>query len=228
MIKFIKFGHRGAAGYEPENTLRSFQKAIELKADAVEFDVRLACSGEVVVIHDSSSERTTGAAGEVSDMSLAELKHLDAGGGEKIPTLEETLDLISRRVVVNIEIKDSRAVKPVVIIMEKYVSSRGWKYDDFMVSSFNHLDLWQIKQFMPEIRTGALIASVPPCFADFAKELQCYSVNVDSNSVTKSFVDELHKKEIKAFVYTANEPEEIARIKEMRVDGIYSDFPDRL
>ena len=228
MTNFLKIGHRGAAGYEPENTLKSFQKAIELKADAVEFDVRLACSGEIIVIHDSSTERTAGVEGEVSDMPLAELKALDAGRGEKIPTLEEVLDLISRKVVVNIEIKDSRAVKPVAIIIEKYVSERAWKYEDFMVSSFNHVDLWQIKELIPEIRIGALVSCVTPCFADFAKEMRCYSVNIENTSVTKNFVDELHEKEIKVFVYTVDEPEEIARIKAMGVDGIYSDFPDRL
>jgi glycerophosphoryl diester phosphodiesterase len=228
MTNFLKIGHRGAAGYEPENTLKSFQKAVELKADAVEFDVRLASTGEIVVIHDSSTERTAGIDCEVSDMPLTELKALDAGKGEKIPTLEEALDLISHKVVVNIEIKDSRAVKPVAITIEKYISERGWKYTDFIVSSFNHVDLWQIKELIPEIRIGALVSCVPPCFADFAKEMMCYSVNMENTCVTKDFVDELHAKEIKAFVYTVNEPEEIARIKAMGVDGIYSDFPDRL
>ena len=228
MNKFFKIGHKGAAGYEPENTLRSFAKALELKCDMIEFDVHLAASGEPVVIHDDTLDRTTNGRGEVAKISISELKALDAGSGEKIPTLEETLDLINRSAVVNIELKSSGALKPVVKIVETYVTDRGWTYNDFMVSSFNHLDLWRAKELLPEIRTGALAEVIPAGFAEFVKELKAYSANVSKDCVTEQFVHAAHDKKIKVFVYTVNGPAEIAKIKAIGVDGIFSDFPDRL
>ena len=228
MNSFIKIGHRGAAGYEPENTLKSFAKALELKCDAVEFDVHLAASGEPVVIHDDTLERTTDGKGEVSGTTLAELKKLNAGQGERIPTLEEVLDLVNRKAIANIELKGAGVLKPVAKIIETYVASRGWSYADFMVSSFNHLDLWQLKELLPEVKTGALIAAAAPGLCGFAKELKSYSINLPSDCVTKELVDEAHQGEIKVFVFTVDEPDEIQRIKALGVDGIFSDYPDRL
>src|SRR6056297_2287931 len=101
----LKIGHRGAMGYEPENTLRSFKKAIELNVDMVELDVYVCSSGELVVIHDDKVDKTTNGKGYVSEKSFDELRKLDAGMGEKIPTLQEVLDLIDKRAKVNIELK---------------------------------------------------------------------------------------------------------------------------
>ena len=98
----LKIGHRGARGYAPENTLKSFQKAIELGVDAVELDVQLCKSGELIVMHDDTVDRTTDGSGFVKKLKLKDLKKLDAGMGERIPTLEEVLDLVNRRVKVNI------------------------------------------------------------------------------------------------------------------------------
>ncbi len=228
MSEFIRIGHRGAAGYEPENTLKSFAKALELKCGAVEFDVYLAASGELVVIHDDTLERTTNGEGEVNEKSLKELKALDAGDGEKIPTLEEVLDLINRKVLVNIELKGAGVLKPVAKVIETYVTERGWSYDDFIVSSFNHLDLWQFRELLPKVRTGALVVLAAPGLCGFAEELKSYSINFPSGCVTRELVEEAHQKGLKVFVYTVNEPEEINKIKAMGVDGIFSDFPDRL
>jgi glycerophosphoryl diester phosphodiesterase len=228
MENFLKIGYRGAAGYEPENTLRSFLKAIELKCGAVEFDVHIAADGEPAVIHDNTLERTTNGTGEVSEKTLVELKTLDAGLGEKIPQLEEVLNLIDRKVVANIELKTTDAVKPAAKIIEKYISKRGWTYDDFIVSSFNHLDLWLIKELLPELKTGALIEMAPCGFGEFAKELEVYSVNLPFSCATKEFVGELHEQEIRVFVYTIDEPSQIAALKTLGVDGIFSNYPDRL
>ena len=101
----VKVGHRGAAGHEPENTLRSFRKALDLGADMVELDVHLCGTGELVVIHDETVDRTTDGSGSVRDMPFHELRGLDAGKGERIPTLREVLDLLEGRAGVNIELK---------------------------------------------------------------------------------------------------------------------------
>jgi glycerophosphoryl diester phosphodiesterase len=98
-------GHRGAAGHAPENTLRSFHKAVELGADMVELDVHLCATGEPVVIHDDTVDRTTDRSGRVRDLSLDELKALDAGDGERVPTLVEVIDEMSGRAALNVELK---------------------------------------------------------------------------------------------------------------------------
>ncbi len=102
---FLKIGHRGACGYEPENTLRSFKRALDLQVDMVEFDVYTLAGGEIVIIHDDKVNRTTNGHGYVLDKNFEEIRKLDAGQGEKIPTLEEALDLIDKKCQVNIELK---------------------------------------------------------------------------------------------------------------------------
>jgi len=102
----LKIGHRGAKGYEPENTLRSFQKALELNVDAVELDVRRTKDGAIVVIHDAEVDRTTNGKGLVSELTLKEIKELDIEKGEKIPTLEEALDFLDKKVKIFIELKE--------------------------------------------------------------------------------------------------------------------------
>ncbi|MHB9155844.1 MAG: glycerophosphodiester phosphodiesterase [Endomicrobiales bacterium] len=224
----IKIAHRGASGYEPENTLRSFLKALELKADMVELDVRLSADNVPVVIHDDTPERTTSGSGYVAEKTFEELRALDAGKGEKIPSLKEVFDAVAGKAKIDIELKDRGALKAVAALIEEYVKDRGSAYDDFLVSSFNHLELWELKGISPLVPTGALIAAVPPGFADFAKEMKVFSVNVEMGSVSKGFVEEVHEREIKVFAYTANLPEDIERMKSLGVDGICSDFPDRL
>jgi len=109
----LRIGHRGAAGHAPENTLASFRKAIELGLDMTELDVHVCASGELVVIHDENVDRTTNSKGWVSKLSLTELKRLDAGAGETVPTLAEVLDLLKDRIMLNIELKGLGTAEPV-------------------------------------------------------------------------------------------------------------------
>jgi len=103
----LKIGHRGAKAYEPENTLRSFTKAIELGVDAVELDARRTREGEVVVIHDAKVDKTTNGKGAVSDLTLNEIKQLVTDKGERIPTLDEALDFLDKKVKIVIELKET-------------------------------------------------------------------------------------------------------------------------
>ncbi len=117
----LKIGHRGAMGYAPENTLGSFAKALELGVDGIELDVHVCKSGEVVVIHDERVDRTTNGKGQVKEMTLKELKELDAGKGERIPTLEEVLDFVDRRAFIDIELKAEGIGNSVADIVRKYI-----------------------------------------------------------------------------------------------------------
>lgn len=225
---FIKIGHRGAMGYEPENTLLSFKKALELGVDAIELDVYVCKTGELVVIHDDKVDRTTNGGGYVMEKTFDELRKLDAGKGEKIPTLSEVLDLVNRKVKVNIELKGVGTAKPVSDLVKYYVGNKGWNFDDFIVSSFNHYELKEFSALSPNVKIGVLIVGIPLGFAEFAEKLNAYSVNLCVEFINQEFVDDAHKRGMKVFVWTVNDLDEIKRIKSLGVDGIFSNFPDRL
>ncbi len=224
----IKIGHRGAMGYAPENTLKSFKKALELNVDAVELDIYVCKSGELVVIHDDKVDRTTNGKGYVVEKTFEELSALDAGEGEKIPKLSEVLDFIDRKVKVNIELKGVKTAKPVQELIEKYVKNKGWEYDDFLVSSFNHYELKKFRKLNPKIKIGVLISGIPRGFLEFAEMLNVYSINLCFKFINQECVNDAHNHNLKVYVWTVNDSEDIERMKTLGVDGIFSNFPDRL
>ena len=233
--RLIKIGHRGAAGYEPENTLVSFQKAIELGADMIELDVHVCKSGELVVIHDDTLERTTNGKGKVSDMALAELKELYAGKGQRIPTLDEVLDLVDRRVRINIELKGKKTALPVAqTVMLR--TEEGWEQNHFLVSSSDYDELRRFRIFDPFSRIGLIIGKLPGAlhrlnlFDPFrlALELKCYSMHPRVNFAGRRFIETAHRSGLKVFPWTINSPAEARRLGKLGVDGIFSDYPDRL
>lgn len=224
----LRIGHRGAAGYKPENTLASFQKALELKVDMIELDVRVCKTGELIVMHSKKVNKTTDGKGHIRDMTLSEIKVLDAGEGEKVPTLNEVLNLIHHRTKVNIEIKTKEAFGLVAKIIENYVSSFDWKYDDFLVSSFDYIGLKLFHKNNQNILIGALIQYSPKNIFKFAKEINAHSINIKPRYAKKEFIKKAHKKGFKIFVFIANKPRKIKKLKERCVDGIFSDFPDRI
>ncbi len=224
---FIKIGHRGAAGHEPENTLASFQKAIELGVDMIEFDVHCCKSGEIVVIHDDALERTTNGIGCVKSKTLAELKMLDAGKRQCIPTAGEVLALVGQKVAVNIELKGAATALPVAELIYKHVR-KGWSRDQFLVSSFDYKELRRFRIFDRFSRAGLLFEEPQGDIFGLADGLGCYSINPPVELTTARLVNEAHVRGLKVFVWTANSPAEIQKLKTMKVDGIFSDFPDRL
>jgi glycerophosphoryl diester phosphodiesterase len=227
MQKILRIGHRGAAGYAPENTLASFRKALELRVDMIELDIHRCASGELVVIHDDTLDRTTNGSGEVALHTYAELRALDAGDGETIPLLSEVLDLVDRKAALNIELKGSDTA-PLLPLIDACISGRGWLPEHFLLSSFDHLVLWKIKEQDARLRTGALAAALPEGFAAFAREMQAYAVNVPFAAATKEFVDDAHRRELMVYAYTVNVPADIERMRSLGVDGIFSDYPDRI
>lgn len=221
------FGHRGACGHEPENTLRSVRKALELGADGIEVDVYFV-NGELVVIHDRTLGRTTNERGFVMQKSFAYLRSLDAGRGERIPTLAEVCDTVNRRAIINVELKGPRTAAPVAALIADYVERRGWCYEDFLVSSFGFAQLRQVKRLQPQIPIGALLARVPRSLAAAAEKLGASSVNPSKERVTAKLVADAHRRGLKVFVFTVNEPKDLARMKTLGVDGVFSDFPERV
>jgi len=225
--KLFCFGHRGARGHEPENTVRSVRRTLELGADGVEVDVHFV-DGQLVVIHDDTLNRTTNGRGRLAGNTFAYLRSLDAGLGELIPTLAEIFNAVNRRVVINVELKGQRTAAPVMALITEYVNRRGWSYDDFLVSSFDHAKIQEARQLRPEIRIGVLIVKTPRGLARFAENLGAWSLHADKHCVTPELVADAQRRGLKVFVFTVNEPEEIVLQRALGVDGVFSDFPERV
>jgi len=224
----LRIGHRGARGYEPENTILSFKKALELNVDMIEFDVSVCKTGEVVLFHDKRVDLVTSDTGYVADKTLKQLRAYDMGKGQQMLTLEEALDFIDRRTKVNIEIKGEGATKSVYRIIEKYTKERGWGWDDFLVSSFNHYELLVFNRLTKKVKIGAIIAGILIGYAECASKVDAYSIHLSKEFINQSLIDNAHKRKMYVFVYTPNAVEDIQKMKSMGVDGIFSDFPDRI
>ena len=224
----LKIGHRGAQGYEPENTILSFKKALMLNVDMIEFDVCLCKTGEVVLFHDKRVDMLTDDSGFVANKTLSELQSYDLGKGEKILTLQETLDFINRQTKLNIEIKGQGCAQAVYNILENYIKEKQWHWDDFLISSFNHYELLDFKQLTSEAKIGAIIAGIPIGYAECAAKVDAYSIHASKEFVNQALIDDAHKRNMKVFVYTPNAAEDIELMRSMGVDGIFSDYPDRI
>ena len=219
-------GHRGARGHAPENTLLSLDAALKLGADWVEFDVQLH-RGELLLMHDLRLERTTNGSGRLSDLSLESLRNLDAGQGQKIPTLQEALNLIDQRVGANIELKTWNGTAAAVAKILRDGMDQGWAAEKFLVSSFHLPELYEFRQLMPEIPIGALLCGVPLDWAGVAVELGASTLNLSDEFVDEQLVADAHVRGLKVYVYTVNLPDEMERMARMGVDGIFTDYPDR-
>ena len=221
-------GHRGACGHAPENTLASFHKAIALGVDAVELDVHLCASGEPVVIHDETLERTTNGKGFVRDATLEALRLVDAGDGEPVPSLGEVLDLLDRRCRVFIEIKADEAAIPTALLVEHYVLRQGWSYDQLVLIAFNHALIQDARRVNPRLHTGALFVGTPVTLAQIAEEAGALYVLPAVGQLNVRLVEDTHARGLQLFTWTANSFEQVEKAIAMKADGIMGDYPDRI
>lgn len=222
-------GHRGACGYEPENTLSSFQRALDLNVCMIELDVYVCASGQLVITHDDDVSVTTNGSGKVADMTLAQLRSLKVQGSGQIPTLQEVIDLVNRRIPINIELKGPGTAVPVAELIKKYIQ-KGLKYSDFVVSSFDHAQLHTFKQILPEIKIGILFSwkNMPKNIVAVAQKYQACFIGLDIKTVTKKLVEEAHQAGFSVFVWTINDKHTADHMRLCGVDGIFSNYPDRV
>ena len=224
----LKIGHRGAKGYEPENTFVSFQKALDMQVDGIELDVHLSADGEIIVIHDESIDRTTNGKGFVNALSLRELKAFRINGTYEIPTLAAIFDLVNQDCFINIELKSYEATDKVVSLIEKYVTKKGWKYNRFLVSSFDWNALQQVAFLNDKIPIGVLTETDLDLALAFAKFIQAKSIHPHFHLLTKENTAQMQEKGLQVFPWTINELEDIQKIKTFNVNGIITDFPNRI
>ena len=223
MPRVLRIGHRGAAGRAPENTLASLEKAIALGADLVEFDVQRTRDGYLVLIHDKTVDRTTDGTGSVSRMTLATLRTLHAGDGQRVPTLEEALQVANGRVGLIPEIK-AEGIGEQVAAAVRHSGFSG----PVIYASFHHPELLSVRRAEPSPTTMALFKKLPKQPIARVREAKAASVGLRRDTVTERVVDMFHAAGLRVFVYTVNEPSDIQRMRALKVDGIISDFPERI
>ena len=223
--QFLSIGHRGASGHEPENTLRAIRRALELGADGVEIDVRLI-DGELIVFHDDRLDRTTNGHGKISRQRFSYLRTLDAGKGERIPTLREVFAMVDRRAFINIELKARRTAGPVQSLIREFLDEHGWSPEHFLVSSFHRRELRSISD--PRIRIGLLLTKPTLLYHVSARRVRAWSVHPGVRFTTAKFVAHAHRRGFQVIPYTANKPATIARLRAIGADGVFTDFPERV
>ncbi|KUJ63270.1 glycerophosphodiester phosphodiesterase [Flavobacteriaceae bacterium CRH] len=224
----LKIAHRGAKGYEPENTLKSFKKALDLNADGIELDVHLSADGHIIVIHDETIDRTTNGKGLVNAFSLSELKTFLIEEKYQIPTLNEVFDLVDKKCLINIELKGLGTAGKVVCLIEEYISDKNWNYEDFIVSSFDWDLLKETSNLNSKIQIGVLTEEDLDKALAFAELIKARAIHPDYQLLNLENVQEIQQKGFMVLPWTVDDENDIQKIKSYNVDGIISDFPDKL
>lgn len=226
--KILNIGHRGAMGYETENSLASVQKALDLGVDAIEIDVFTIESGEVVVFHDEDVDRLTNGVGAIEKFKYDQLRKLELQGGHRIPLLDEVLTLIDGKCKINIELKGANTAFNVYNSINHYIKKGNWKIDDFLISSFNWDELTVFYQLTRNIAIGILTEEEPLNAITKAKELKAIAIHPDYQTLTQKKVTTIKEEGFKIYTWTVNAPKAIAKMKDFKVDGIITNYPDRV
>lgn len=226
--KTLNIGHRGTRGHVAENTLESIKKALELGADGVEIDIYKCKSGELVVIHDETLDRTTNGHGNVEDFTLEELKSFTVEGEFKIPTLIEVLDLLDAQSVLNIELKGRNTAERTNKIVQDYIENKGWKNNQFVVSSFEWDELRDFYKLNKEIPIGILTEDNPLDAIEIAKELNAFSIHPYHIYLNLEMVNTIHKEGFEIYTWTVNENENIQKMIDLNIDAIITDYPEKI
>ncbi|GAB3409711.1 glycerophosphodiester phosphodiesterase [Flindersiella endophytica] len=220
-MTFTVVGHRGAMGLEPENTLRSFLRAEREGVDEIELDLWLSKDGQLVILHDGNVERTTNGTGDVAGMTLAEIKQLDAGLGESVPTFDEVLDVVT--VPIQAEIKTMDAARAAI----DTIRDRGL-LDRITVTSF-HADVLSVaKEYLPEVRTGLIYSGAPAESVETAMSLGASIVCPGIGKLGPELVERAHEAGLGVFTWPVNDVDVLAKARELGVDGITTDYPDAI
>jgi glycerophosphoryl diester phosphodiesterase len=223
---FAVFGHRGAAGLAPENTLPSFQQALQLGCRGIELDVHCVTDHQgrtqLCVIHDAKVDRTTKTRGSVADFTVKELAAMDAGGGYGVPLLTDVIALLdsSPETWLNIELKGTGTAAPTATLL------RGRPNQRVLVSSFYHKELAEFRALAPKCLVAPLFHRHRNSILDTARALSATCINVSKSMVNKDFVNTCQQAGFPLMVYTVNEPEQAQQLKHWGVAGIFTDRPD--
>lgn len=217
-MSFLTVGHRGVMGVEPENTLRSFRRAEREGVDQIELDLHLSKDGALVVMHDGSVDRTTDGKGLIRDLTLAEVRGLDAGLGERVPVFEEVLDAVARPI--QAEIKDTAAAR----VLAATLRERG-ETSRVSVLSFHDEALAEIHTLLPGVATVLVAGASGPDVVPRAQAVGARLVSLDLTRLTLDTVRRCHAAGIAVMAWTVNTPQDWALARALGLDGAATDLP---
>lgn len=236
--KVDNVAHRGASGYAPENTIAAFDKAVEMKADYIEIDVQRSKDGELVLIHDTTVDRTTDGTGKVGDLTFEELRNLDAGSwkgeqftGEKIPTFDEILDRYHGEIGILIELKAPELYPGIEESVAKALKAKNLdkpSNEKIIIQSFNFESVKKMNDLLPKVPMGVLTSSITHTTPMALQEFSTYAdyFNPSYTIVSKELVNEVHDLGMKISSWTVRSQETADFLLEMGVDAIITDYPD--
>jgi len=227
---FVIIAHRGASGYEFENSISAFKKAIELKAHMIETDAQVTNDGIIVLSHDNSIKKITNQKGYISKLSFKDLRKIPLKNGETIPTYQELIDLCKNKIDINLEIKARRVEQKVLTITEE-----NKMLNNVLFSSFSLKTLKKIREINSKARLAYLIIVEGSFIARLnfwmnkILNIGVESINPFHAFISSKLVQEAHKKEIAIYPWTINDGTKIKKlIKEKNIDGVFTDYPDIL
>nr|WSX73194.1 glycerophosphodiester phosphodiesterase family protein [Streptomyces sp. NBC_00899]WSX80740.1 glycerophosphodiester phosphodiesterase family protein [Streptomyces sp. NBC_00899] len=217
-MSFLTVGHRGVMGVEPENTLRSFRRAEQAGLDQVELDLHLSKDGALVVMHDAEVDRTTDGSGLIRDLTLAEIRTLDAGLGERVPVFEEVLDAVDRPI--QAEIKDTAAARALAdTLRERGATER------VSVLSFHDDALAEIHSLLPDVPTVLVAGKLGPDIVPRAQAVGARLVSLDLTQLNLDVVRRCQAAGIAVMAWTVNTAQDWALARALRLDGVATDLP---
>ncbi|KAA6223110.1 glycerophosphodiester phosphodiesterase [Streptomyces albofaciens JCM 4342] len=218
-MSFLTIGHRGMMGVEPENTLRSFVRAEREGLDVIELDLHLSKDGALVVMHDADVDRTTDGTGPVADRTLAELRDLDAGYGERVPVFEEIVDAV--RAPLQAEIKDVAAARALVdVLRARDLTAR------VEVISFHDAALATVGELLPGVRTALVAEHYGIDVVDRALAVGASTLSLDIRRLTLELVERAHAADLRVLGWTVNTHDELRLSRGLGLDGVVTDFPE--
>ncbi|MEF2246778.1 MULTISPECIES: glycerophosphodiester phosphodiesterase [unclassified Paenibacillus] len=232
LTKPLIIAHRGSAGEAPENTMAAFKLALEQQCDAIELDVHLSKDGKIIVCHDATVDRTTNGKGHIHEMTVDQIKALDAGSwfdakyaGEQIPLLEEVFDLVPPHIMINVEVKypygHEIEAKLIQLMREKN------RVDNVVVSSFDFKSLLVLKGLEPEVKIGLLynVNFVRHRDAAVIMQVPVYSLHPNMKRISKEDVADAKSHGLHVYPYTINTEKDMRKAINCKVSGIITDYP---
>lgn len=211
----------------PENSLAAIARALDLGVYAIEIDI-YQVEGELLVTHDRRLGKVVSGQGIITDVSLAYLQQQRLDNGESLPTLQQVMELVGDRALLNIEIKGAGCVPPLRGLLDKFCREGQQSYEQYLVSSFDHQQLYLCLQQLPQVKRGVLIEGIPLDYANCCAALQAYSFNTHLSFLSAELLEDARKRGLENWVYTANHEQDWAWLRSLGVDAVFTDRPDEL
>ncbi|GMG86476.1 glycerophosphodiester phosphodiesterase [Biformimicrobium ophioploci] len=225
--KLLCYAHRGGRQGYSENSLSAIEQALKVGVDGIEIDI-WNVGGELLVTHDRRLGRLLPGEGLITDQSPAELRQQQLSCGSFTPNLREVLELVGDQCELNIEIKGQRSSALLCELLDDFCRATNSTPDQYLISSFDQRQLFDCMQRLPAVRRGVLVAGIPLDLAQCGEGLGAFSMHSELSFVTDEFVQDARRRGMKNFVYTVNHWDDFMLMSQMQVDGVFTDYPEKL